>query len=130
MKYFQSLTLCILLIVFLSACSPIYKTEYAYVPPESDVSKMCTANCIIQKTMCKQMCEMKIENCRLRERLEKDKKEQESENTPLIKTLNSLGNLFGCDESCNCDEAYNDCYTECGGKILERKVCVAFCDKK
>lgn len=136
MKGFQSIILCIFLAALLAACSPIYKTEYAYVPPKSDMGKMCTANCVQQKSMCQQMCQMRNENCRARAhqdalyQYEVYKNERRRNGQSIDRSVSSFESSFGCNEPCNCSETFNTCYSACGGEVLEREVCVAFCDKQ
>jgi hypothetical protein len=124
------------LAAMLAGCGPIYKTEYAYVPPRTDTGKMCTAQCVQGKNSCEQMCEMKNQDCRLRAhqdaltQFEMYKQERKREGKPLKKDVKDFDQSYTCGSSCNCEPTYNACYSACGGQVLERKVCVAFCDKQ
>ncbi len=118
-----------------TACSPIYKTEYSYEPPHNPVGKMCTAQCIQAKNSCQQMCESKTENCKLRAhqdalaQFEMYKQEQKRTGKEVSRSVDSFDNSYSCSSDCGCEETHNACYTNCGGKVIEQQVCVAFCNK-
>ena len=125
--------LLLLIAGLLSACGPIYKTEYAYSPPKSSMGNMCISQCINNKGMCEQMCQMRNENCRTRSRqdalyqYEVYKSKQLAKGERVDRDPSYFENSFGCNTSCDCNPTYNACYSSCGGQVLERKVCVAFC---
>lgn len=131
-----SIFLVLVLGVFLAGCGPIYKTEYAYTPPASTVGTMCVNQCVQAKTICKQMCDMRNENCRSRARqdalyeFEIYKRDRRAHGKSVDKSISDFDrSFFNCNQSCDCTSAYHSCYTSCGGQIYERKVCVAFCGK-
>jgi len=135
LRWFSSI-LILALTGMLFGCGPIYKTEYAYVPPHSSMGKMCIAQCVQGKSACQQMCEMRKENCRARARqeahyqYEEYKHEQRREHKDVNKDVNDFDNsFFDCNQSCDCTPTFNACYSACGGQVLERQVCVAFCGK-
>jgi len=136
MARYKILLLITMMVGLLSACGPIYKTEYAYVPPHSSVGKMCTAQCLQSKSMCQQMCEMRNENCRAQARMEaredyrEYKHERREEGKRIKKDRSDFDRSYACNSSCDCEPQYNSCYSSCGGQVLERQVCVAFCDKQ
>ena len=37
--------------------------------------------------------------------------------------------LKECRIDCNCLQSYDNCFTECGGKIIEKKICIENCPK-
>ncbi len=45
----------------------------------------------------------------------------------LTEVINQQKNVL-CNFSCGCEEDYNECFKECGGKIEIKKVCVENCD--
>ncbi len=45
----------------------------------------------------------------------------------LSKLINQQKNIL-CSFSCGCEEEYNLCFKECGGKIEIKKVCIENCD--
>ncbi|CAM2961660.1 Uncharacterised protein [Legionella steigerwaltii] len=120
----------------LIACGPIYNTEYSFVPPQSDVAKMCTAQCIQGKNDCEQSCRVDNENCRMRAQqnamfeYKHYKEEQKRMGLPINKTVNDFDRSSSCNNSCRCESTYRACYSACGGEVREHKVCVAFCDQR
>ena len=124
------------LVGMLSACAPVYKTQYKYIPPSSKMGNMCVSQCVQSKSMCQQMCEMRKETCRMRvqregrAQYETYKEEQKRGGWSIMKDVSDFTDTQGCDNTpCGCTETFNTCYGACGGQVLERKVCVAFCDK-
>ena len=137
MKQFViSLFSILFLATILAGCGPIYRTEYAYVPPHSPTGKMCAAQCVQGKNACEQMCEMKNQNCRLRAHQDAlaqyhmYKQERKREGKPLKKEIQDFDQSYLCSSSCDCESTYRACYSTCGGQVLERQVCVAFCNKQ
>jgi hypothetical protein len=123
----------IVLAAILTACGPIYNTEYSFIPPKSDVSKMCTAQCVQDKNNCQQSCRIDNENCRLRAQqsaifeFEHYKEEQKRREMPINKSISDFDRSSSCNNSCECESTYRACYSACGGEVRENKVCVAFC---
>ncbi len=126
----------IVLASLLFGCGPIYQREFAYVAPPTSMGKMCTAQCIQGKNACQQMCQMRNDNCRAQARqdayfqYEEYKRERHREGKEVEKSVSNFDyGSFNCNQSCNCTPTYNACYSACGGQVLEREVCVAFCGK-
>jgi hypothetical protein len=125
-----------LLMSLIAGCGPVYKREYAFVPPKSDMAKMCTAQCVQSKNSCEQMCQMNNESCRMRARqdavyeYERYKHERKREGKEIKKDVSDFDRSYSCSSSCNCEPTYRSCYAACGGQVLQRDVCVAFCDKQ
>lgn len=124
------------LVTMLSGCGPIYKTEYNYVPPHSNMSKMCVAQCVQAKSHCEQLCELKNQNCVAQARQEAFyeyeiyKHDRKREGKKVKKDIGDFDRSYRCQSSCDCTPSFNTCYSACGGQVLEKQVCVAFCDKK
>ena len=124
--------------VFLfSGCGPIYKTEYSYVPPRSDMGKMCISQCVQSKGMCEQMCQMRNETCRMRahrearRQFEVYERKTRARGEPVQRDVNDFDDsYFRCNQECDCASSFNSCYSACGGQVLERQVCTAFCNQK
>lgn len=122
--------------ILLTGCGPIYKREYAYVPPHSKMGGFCISQCIQNQTMCEQMSQMNVENCRARS--ERDAyprynayvNERIAKGKPIKRTVNDFNYDFCASNTLNCKTAFNTCYTACGGQILEHKECIAFCNNK
>lgn len=125
-----------LITVSLTGCGPIYKIEHSYVPPVSSTGKMCIAQCVQNKNTCQQMCQMRKDNCRSQARqdayyqYESYKNDQARLGKPIEKSIRDFDHsFFECRKPCHCDQTFNSCYSACGGEVLSRQVCVAFCDK-
>lgn len=127
----------IFLFAFLiAACSPIYRSDFQYEPPADATGKMCITQCMQNKGSCQQMCQMKRESCRSRSRenayfqYQAYKAEQERHGEPIKRSIRDFDNgYFECHQPCHCNQGFNSCYSACGGQVIEKKVCVAFCDK-
>jgi len=120
-------------LIGITACEPVYKTEYAYQPPNSATGRMCVSQCNQNKSMCEQMCQMRNDNCVQRARqdaiyqYENYRDEQMRHNEKIKKSLSDFDTSYSCRTHCKCVPAFNTCYNSCGGDVLERKKCVAFC---
>lgn len=122
--------------LILTGCGPIYKMEYSYVPPHSSAGNMCISQCIQARSMCEQMCQIRIQQCRMASReeayyeYESYKHERHHEGKKVRKDVSDFDRgSFNCEQSCNCAPSFNACYASCGGQVVEKRVCVAFCDK-
>lgn len=127
--------LLLVLIIALAGCAPVYKSEYNYAPPNNQMGKMCIAQCVQAKANCEQMCQINNANCRAQRRqeafyqYETYKYERHRQGRKLKKNINDFDTgSYSCSHSCNCVPSFNACYAACGGEVLERKVCVAFCN--
>lgn len=135
MTKFASISFLALAVIFLTACGPIYRTEYAYTPPKTTTAQMCVNQCVQAKTMCEQMCEMRNENCKTRAhqdalyQYEIYKRDQRAHGKHIKKSVSDFDSSYSCHNTCDCTPSYNSCYASCGGQVYEKKVCVAFCGK-
>ena len=136
MTRFLSLVSFLLAIICLTGCGPIYRTNYNYVPPHSGAGKMCISQCLQNKSMCEQSCEMRNESCKERAhedaivQFEAYKHEQFKNKQPIKRSVSDFDTSSSCYENCDCAPSFNSCYSACGGQVQENKVCVAFCDKQ
>jgi hypothetical protein len=133
LKFFVVLFVTMALVV---GCGPIYKRQYDYVAPKSSVGKMCTAQCQMAKSACEQSCELRNQTCVNQARqeaiysFESYKQQMSREGKPIVKSLGDFDYSNTCRTTCDCLHPYQACYSACGGKVIEKKVCVAFCDKQ
>lgn len=120
------------------ACSPVYKTDYEFIPPLDQMGKICANQCIQTKNMCMQNCSLQEQNCEMRADLEAELeynrylREREAEGKPVNRSINSFKSTSSCNISkCenNCTESHNLCYTNCGGKVIPHTRCTAFCEE-
>ena len=130
---FMSVTL--ISVALLSACGPIYKTEYAYTPPASSMGQMCVSQCLQNKSVNEQMCQMRNDACRSQARqnamyqFEAYRNERKSDGKKVRKDLSDFDQSYLCSDSCDSTPTFNACYSACGGQVLERQICTAFCNQ-
>ena len=137
---FKILFLAIMALIVTVSCSPIYKTDYRFTTPPTDVGKMCAvgcvdkmqmckANCMAQKESCQRVADLKAENAYLKyaEEQRKNKKPIEKDRYDFTRYNSCSSELSSCKKEC--DSAQRICHSSCGGNIIEHKYCTAFCDE-
>ncbi len=134
------LTLCLGLIALLSACGPIYETQYSMIPPTSAQGRLCVSQCQQERSMCRQSCTMQEQTCRAEARsraaydYEAYVRRQTAEKQPIKKRVSDFENSYGCgNSSCHdrCESNYRDCFGGvCGGQVIANRVCTMFCDQQ
>jgi hypothetical protein len=98
------------------------------------MGKMCINQCMQTQSMCQQMCQIANQNCQLqaKEQARLDfaayRKQRNRQHKAIKKDLNDFNRFGSCQNSCDCLTNYHLCYQNCGGQIIEHKVCTAFCD--
>lgn len=133
------LTLCLGLLTFLSACGPIYDTQYSLIPPTSVEGRRCVGQCQQNRNICRQSCTISQQAClndsRTRALYEYQAyvSRQTAEKQPIKKSVSDFERSYGCSaNSCEerCEANYRDCFGGlCGGRVVTQKVCTAFCDE-
>jgi len=133
------LTLCLGLLALLSACGPIYDTQYSLIPPASVEGRRCVGQCQQNRTICRQSCTISQQAClndsRTRALYEYQAyvSRQTAEKQPIKKSVSDFERSYGCSaNSCEdrCEANYRDCFGGlCGGQVVAQKVCTAFCDE-
>lgn len=133
------LTLCLGLLALLSACGPIYDTQYSLIPPASVEGRRCVGQCQQNRTICRQSCTISQQAClndaRTRALYEYQAyvSRQTAEKQPIKKSVSDFERTYGCGtNSCEdrCEANYRDCFGGlCGGQVVAQKVCTAFCDE-
>lgn len=120
----------IFLLATVSACGPIYSTEYIYSPPEDAQARACIAQCNTAKTNCRSMADLKAENERLRCDLEAGSRYQHC----LNRAGSDAGRAECIRQSCYtpadgeiCDADFRICFQSCGGMIESRQTCSFNC---
>jgi hypothetical protein len=122
----------------LTACGPMYRTSYTYVPPASASGKICVMQCQRQKDLCQQLCQSRSNNCRQKAqnnaRIEYDQyaADRRASGKPVKKTVEDFYNSFACADQpkCSCEPDFRACFQLCGGQVTQHRECVAFCDQK
>lgn len=122
------------LLFALSACGPIYSTNYIYVAPKSWDGRQCANECLQSQTNCHMQCNSQYQSCLNSARLAATpsyliyvESEQKKGRIPK-RTLDDFANYSSCQQTCDCDNTYGQCFTNCGGKIIAQRRCIAFCN--
>ncbi|MBP2228041.1 hypothetical protein J2847_001323 [Azospirillum agricola] len=133
------LLLCLGLLALLTACGPIYDTQYSLIPPTSIEGRNCVSQCQQNRSICRQTCTIGQQSClneaRSRALYEYQAyvERQTAEKKPIKRSISSFENTYACGaNSCEqrCDADYRDCFgSVCGGQVIAQKVCTAFCDQ-
>ncbi len=134
------LSLCLGLLALLSACGPIYETQYSLIPPSSVEGRRCVGQCQQNRTICRQSCTISQQACvndaRTRALYEYQAyvARQTAEKKPVKKSVSDFEHSYGCSSnSCEdrCEANYRDCFGGlCGGQITAQRVCTMFCDQQ
>ena len=117
-------------LMFLSACGPMYRTDYFYTPPESESGRTCTFQCEMMKGQCRQIEELRADRCESDSRTEVANCE-----AYIYLTKGREAKWYECTgSSCSanyeqCEGQHRYCYQSCGGKVDARTTCVANCDQ-
>ena len=136
------------LLALLIACGPPqpqYQTNYELTPPPTQTGKMCSNNCLLSQQSCKQNCAMQQQNCEQTRILQEqnDRLQARQDYEDYVRTRTRQGKLIkrepsdftryngiSCEKtSCEaaCDQTFNMCYSNCGGKVTPHTSCVANC---
>lgn len=103
----------------LSSCSPIYTAKHSYVLPRSSMGKLCIVGCSSARNNCVQLEALKYQNCITRAELARQ----------ICRTNPKRACFY---EYCytnllHCENQFNACYENCGGKVTTTMVCTHFC---
>lgn len=134
------LTLCLAVMALLSACGPVYETQYSLIPPTSAEGRLCVNQCQQNRNFCRQNCGLNQQACvnEARSRALYDYQayvnRQQAEKKPIKKSVSDFDRSYSCgNSSCEarCEADYRDCFGgSCGGQVIARTVCTAFCDQE
>lgn len=139
------------LLCLLASCGPPqpqYRTDYELIAPSSSTGKMCANNCLLAQTNCRQSCQLQEQSCRqieqlqqennyLQERREYDEYVQSRtrEGKRIKRSPPSRHGGFSSFSQCDtlqceaqCDQSFNICYGNCGGKVIPHTICVENCN--
>ena len=123
-------------VCIMPACAPIYDTSYEIIPPRSHSGKLCANNCILAKQSCNHACSAEASICESIRSLEAQNQyleyvnERQLNRQPVLKTRSAFTGKRYCSSSnceARCQDDYHQCHTNCGGQVIESKVCIAFC---
>lgn len=111
-----------LLLISLSACGPLYKTEYLLEPPATQQGKMCTMQCEQNRTACKNDVKLAQKDCEHHNEIASIK----LENCIKDGEMSCYDSRKSCPppsfERCNKEHRY--CYQACGGKVFPQLTCI------
>ena len=121
------------LMTFLGGCTPTYDVSYHYTPPKSSAAKRCLNTCLRDKANCQAECNVQNQACH--DSANRDAQPaywayvfaQKEKNQSSQQTIADFADYSACKKDCGCDSFYNQCYTNCGGKINTTRHCTAFC---
>ncbi len=126
------------LLCTLAACSPIMQSQFEMVPPATMEGRNCANNCLMFKGQCEQNCQQQEQQCARDadnqaniDYLSYVASRAASQQT-IDKDRRDFRRYTNCSASqCrdNCGDNYRLCHMNCGGQVLEHRVCTAFCDK-
>lgn len=123
--------------LLLTGCGPVYQTTYSYEKPASQRARTCIAsNCERNKMLCQSNCAKNNNECEWRATEEAKTeyreyvRQQRYNNLPIKKSINDFKDDWDCNNSCNCQSVYRQCYSTCGGTVIAHTQCVAFCNQK
>jgi hypothetical protein len=108
------------------ATGPVYKTTYEYIPPESSEGKACTHQCETMRVQCERIEDMQTE----RQRLDAEKQYQKCKKAQAQGAIGAFcvdTSVFMRPDYTKCKQDYRRCFERCGGKVLERTICVKNC---
>jgi len=120
---------------FIAASGPVYSTTYTYVTPKSRYGRRCANQCINQKSMCQNNCNMLTQACHMQANAIAQPAYQaylnqtEKQGKTPYRSIKAFADYSSCRDNCGCKTNYNQCFTGCGGQIIPHTVCTMFCDK-
>jgi hypothetical protein len=132
------------MILWLSACGPQYKTVYDMTPPEDRQGRMCLNQCMESKTYCEQVehqgklqeTQICLAEAKVRADIDYDSyiHYQKKGDLPVEKAYRDFYHPGQCSGnkglySPRCESNYRQCFTNCGGIVRERTICVSGCDE-
>ena len=120
--------------VLLFACAPMYQTTDQFIPPVSQMGAVGVTQCQQNKQLCEQNTLMRQEACKTdamrQARMEYQQYKQQHPDDSFPKTEKDFYDDFSCEHLIDtCYEDYKQCYLSVGGKIFQKRECVAFCDR-
>lgn len=128
----------LVLLLAVAACGPVYTTEYEMIPPNTQEGRFCANNCLMAQNNCSQSCSLESQRCELDDRRHAEReydeyvRKREKEGKEIKRSVSSFENSYRCDND-DCEERcggnYRICHTNCGGQVIPRTYCSAFCEQ-
>jgi hypothetical protein len=120
---FVRLIVLVLFIIFLPACTSISTSHYRYSPPYSRTGQHCIAQCMQGKFSCEKLCLLKNPRCEMHAQQTASYdyaaylQQQHVAGKSAHKHLKDFIHDDDCKHACHCTQAFNTCYTACGGQV-------------
>lgn len=128
-----SAVFCVLMLI---GCGPQFRTDYTYIPPETESGQRCILKCHSERKKCEHRQRTFIQDCEYQQRkiaLEKYRnyiEKQRVNGEEIDKNEDYFYDDWACRSNYDCDVEYRSCYKMCGGRVLEDTYCVKNCDKQ
>ena len=140
----------LLAVGLLSACStePVYQSRYDLTPPATESGRQCTVGCETNRLLCEQRNDERIARC-------EEQADRaftlctEDVDRRMSACISGLKSKYGsrwatyeshctatvanscyrqsCSTQSSCDSGYRGCFSNCGGDVQTRSVCVRNC---
>jgi hypothetical protein len=125
-KIAGSIGIAALVVTGLSACGPVYRTDYTLEPPDTEHGRMCIMQCAQKRSECKNELESDLKDCRHRNEMAALK----LENCLAAGAAPCLDTTEPCPEPNfdQCNEEYRYCYQSCGGTVIPQVTCAGYWD--
>ena len=123
---------CIIILLALSACGPMYETRKNYIPPQTEAGRFCANQCLTELNNCYFRCEQDKANCQTVEDIKRYTETIIKQNSKNSDNFNdfpiSPRSCSDYDCKMRCEQNRDYCHTNCGGQIQSFRVCTAFCN--
>lgn len=131
----RGLFLCFL-ILGLSGCGPIYRTQQDFIPPSTAEGKLALNSCLHERQECQNTCDSIRVQCQQNEAMVKIAGEvvdaisrsNQNDKKRTRRYSQCEQNRRQCQN--RCEKTYQACYQNVGGTIRTYKICVYNCDKQ
>jgi len=127
------------LTLLIAACGPIYSTKNIYTAPDSVSTRECIRDCKAETQDCVDRTERRYRMCEREDEEQAEdafrryRRAREEQKLPLKKSVwdfKSMGcSSYQSEHKSRCDAHYDDCFTDCGGRITPKRECVMFCEE-
>ena len=124
----RKLPLALLVPWLLTACGPIYGTRNVYSAPDTVSTRECVRDCKAETQDCIDRTERRYRMC------EREDEEQAEDafrryRRARVWDFKSMScSSYQSEHKSRCDAHYDDCFTDCGGRITPQRECVMFCE--
>ncbi|MGF7212353.1 hypothetical protein GGE65_006979 [Skermanella aerolata] len=123
----------------IAACGQIYSTKNTYTAPDSVSTRECVRDCKAETQDCVDRTERRYRMCEREDEEQAEdafrryRRAREEQKLPLKKSIwdfKSMGcSSYQTEYKSRCEAHYDDCFTDCGGRITPKRECVMFCEE-